>query len=397
MDSDAEMEHEIVEMHDDDNDGDFEDTNAEQEHEGEAEVDGDVDVDVDVDMEDDDEEDEEEEDEYTPQVQVKIKGKQVKVKKVKNSNLVRRGRPPKNKKPSAPSTPVTEIINDLEVKVREDEIVTPEDPAGEEKIDYLGYLKGGRQFRVKTFKVPHRGERLYAISTDVARSIGYRDSYFLFQKHGNLFRVRLNEPDKMELIRQGWLPSQFKTRQAYLVTAKSMYKEFGARMILHGKQITDDYYEQAARDAGAIEGAPVGMNTEAYTGVAVPDRQRSVAMVMSTNTVADNEVSWIHDHALNARQFDSMLLYDRQEMLRGKQRDVYTGLNFVPNNTQPTHSQWKKISGNVDGDKMFIDTIIVDTAGRKTGLADVPLELFADCVDEETKKAILAQQQLEKI
>lgn len=287
-----------------------------------------------------------------------------------------------------------------------DEFVTADDPKGDTKITELGVLKGGREFRVKTFRVPGRGDRMYAISTDVARLVGYRDSYFLFQKHTNLYRVRIDEDSKMALISSEFLPVTFKTRAAYLITARSAFKEFGARIILDGRQVIDDYYEDKAKEEGAIEGALINpvLSNDGYTNSVTDnqtlfERQRNIALLLSNNNILETETSWVYDHALKCRQFDSMLFYDRNELLKKQvQRDIYTNLNFVPNITQPTRCKMSQLKpeNNETKRKIIFDTVIGGSSVVATGLSDVPLDVFDGSVSEDVKKAILEQQQLEK-
>ncbi|GMG19958.1 unnamed protein product [Ambrosiozyma monospora] len=290
------------------------------------------------------------------------------------------------------------------IVVKDHEVVTPDDPLGEQKIDKLGNLKGGRMFMVRTFTIPNQGERLYMVSTDAARNVGYRDSYFLFQKHKKLFRVVLPEEDKPGLIASGVLTSTYKTRSVYLVTARSIFKEFGARTIANGKQVIDDYYEAKARANGAIEGAPA-IVTEQYpsTSFGISSERNKLASALASapggGFVA--ETTWIYDHALKVRQFEEMLQYDRREVFNAKfVRDVYTGLSFYPSITQPTEHkvlQIKELENPKQKKKLTVETQIGDTSFIKTGLKDVPVEFFDGCVDEETKKAILEQQKLERV
>lgn len=344
--------------------------------------------DMDIDL--DDEEIEEEGEDYTP-----VEGSTPDMMALKQRSqrsavpVAKRGRPRLREIADLPEG----------YQVVADEIVTEDDPKGDMKIDEMGNLLGGRRFKVGTFKIPGKGQKMFAISTDVARCIGYRDSYFLFQRHIKLLRITLNEEMKLELINNGVLPTQFKTRHAYLVAARSMYKEFGAKLIQNGKQVTDDYYEDAIREAGGIEGAPAILTSDIYNtppnSIPLADKQKNIAVLVNNNVVDDSEVGWMLDHASKIRQFESMLLFDRSEVLKNKsQRDVYTGLNFVPDFTQSTRAQWKRASDD-STNEMVVETVLVGNNAIKTGLNSVPLEIFEDCVDEETKKAILEQQKLE--
>lgn len=171
-----------------------------------------------------------------------------------------RGRPPASargyKNRGGPSH-VTAVPKDEEGNIQEvenDEIVLPIDPAGEKKVDALGNLKGGREYRCRTFTVKGRGERLYMLSTEPARCMGFRDSYLLFQRHKKLYKIIVDEDEKYDMIARKLIPHSYKGRAIGIVTARSIFREFGAKIIIGGRNIIDDYYEAEARAAGFVEG-----------------------------------------------------------------------------------------------------------------------------------------------
>lgn len=152
---------------------------------------------------------------------------------------------------------VTKIPIDKEgtmMDVVGDEVELPEDPEGEEKVDKLGNLKGGRDYRVRVFTVKNRGDRLYMLSTEPARCCGFRDSYLFFNKHMKLHKVIVDDDEKMDMIARDIIPHSYKGRSIGVVTARSVFREFGARIIIGGKKVIDDYYAQDARDRGDVEG-----------------------------------------------------------------------------------------------------------------------------------------------
>jgi chromatin structure-remodeling complex protein RSC7 len=154
-------------------------------------------------------------------------------------------------------THVTQVPLDKDgnmANVVDDEVELPEDPEGEKKVDKNGYLKGGREYRVRTFTVADKGERLYMLSTEPARCIGFRDSYLFFQKHRQLLKIVLSEEAKRDLIERELIPHSYKGRHIGVVTARSVYREFGAKIIIGGKKIIDDYQVEAAKAAGDVEG-----------------------------------------------------------------------------------------------------------------------------------------------
>ena len=135
-----------------------------------------------------------------------------------------------------------------------DEISLPPDPEGEEKVDKDGILKEGREYRVRTFTIVGRGERLYMLSTEPARCIGFRDSYLFFQKHKHLYKIIIDDDEKRDLIERELIPHSYKGRAIGVVTARSVFREFGAKIIIGGKKVVDDYDTKGARERGEVAG-----------------------------------------------------------------------------------------------------------------------------------------------
>jgi chromatin structure-remodeling complex protein RSC7 len=135
-----------------------------------------------------------------------------------------------------------------------DEAQIDQDDEGDEKVDENGHLKGGREYRVRTFTIEGRGERLYMLSTEPARCCGFRDSYLFFTKHPKLYKVLVNDAEKKDLIEREVLPSSYKGRNIGVVVARSVFREFGARIIVGGRRIIDDYKVTQARESGVVEG-----------------------------------------------------------------------------------------------------------------------------------------------
>ena len=160
-------------------------------------------------------------------------------------------------KPRGGPSHFTQVPLDKEgnmANVKDDEVELPEDPEGETKVDKMGRLQGDREYRVRVFTISGKGERLYMLSTEPARCIGFRDSYLFFQKHRQLYKIILPEDAKRDLIGRNIIPHSYKGRAIGVVTARSVFREFGARIIIGGKKIIDDYQVAAARAQGDLEG-----------------------------------------------------------------------------------------------------------------------------------------------
>lgn len=127
------------------------------------------------------------------------------------------------------------------------------DEAGEKKVTNTGHLLDGRDYRCRTFFVPNRGDKLFMLATECARVLGYRDSYLLFNKNRSLYKIIATQAEKEDLIHQEILPFSYRSRQIAIVTAKSMFRQFGSRVIVNGRRVRDDYWEGKARKQGFTE------------------------------------------------------------------------------------------------------------------------------------------------
>lgn len=135
-----------------------------------------------------------------------------------------------------------------------DEYVPREyDEAGEKKVDPLGYLQGAREYKIRTFTLPGRGQKLFMLATECARQLQYRDSYLLFNKNRSLFKIIASVKEKEELVSHEILPYSYRSRQIAVVTARSMFRQFGSRVIKDGRRVRDDYWEAKAIKQGFTE------------------------------------------------------------------------------------------------------------------------------------------------
>ncbi|KAL4796358.1 chromatin remodelling complex Rsc7/Swp82 subunit-domain-containing protein [Aspergillus venezuelensis] len=135
-----------------------------------------------------------------------------------------------------------------------DEYIPKEfDDAGEQKVDADGNLTGDREYRCRTFTVPLRGKKLFMLATECARVLSYRDSYLLFNKNRSLHKIIATQIEKDDLIQQDILPYSYRSRQIAIVSARSMFRQFGSRVIVNGRRVRDDYWESKARKQGFTE------------------------------------------------------------------------------------------------------------------------------------------------
>lgn len=309
----------------------------------------------------------------------------------------KRGRKPKIPRPD-------DIFYDdkgNEINVQNDEIVLDdEDPKGIAKIDALGFLQGDRKFRVKTFTVLGKGERQYMVSTEPARLVGFRDSYLLFKTHQTLFKKVCTNEEKMDLIRRHLIPTSYKGRAVNLVTARSIFREFGARMIVDGKKVTDDFWEDQARERGDVEGEAA--ETEEFVAkgptVAPGDINQFKAQVSGSALINyQSDHTWMYQVAAQTSEYNKALSDLRAIIWARGVKDTFSGFNFYPSSSQPTRSKIVKVADSKDGKTLSCSLRFFnpDISRKATGLADIPDELL-DLVDEETREEIVAQQLFER-
>lgn len=356
----------------------------------------------------DDPEDEDEDDDEDKNSPVKeeegdedLKEESVKAEDPAKKKGKKRGRKPKIPRPD-------DVFFDdkgNEIKIKNDEVyIEDEDPKGLEKIDENGFLQGDRKFRIKTFTLLGKGDRQYMVSTEPARLVGFRDSYLLFKTHLSLFKKVCTHEEKMDLINRHLIPTSYKGRSVNLVTARSIFREFGARMIVGGKKVVDDFWEEKAIDRGDVPGEYADPEEAASTmriaNFGPGDQNPYQAQVTGSALINyQTDPTWMYQVSMQTLEVNKEYNAERTQVwLRGI-KDTYSGFNFYPVASQPTRSKLRKI-GNVAEDDSTLDCAIrfynPDIRRKVTGLASVPREIFDELEDEEIKQAILDQQKFEK-
>ncbi|KAI9485728.1 MAG: chromatin remodelling complex Rsc7/Swp82 subunit-domain-containing protein [Benjaminiella poitrasii] len=249
------------------------------------------------------------------------------------------------------------------------------DESGETKVDKFGRLQGGREYRVPTFTLPTRDETLFMFSKDPAALLGFRDSFVFLKKNVNLAKVHIDTVEKGFLVDSNMLRSTFRTREISVVTARSVFKQFGHRIIKRGRKGRDDYYYTDEVDEGEDDQSeeetfsakdfpenkptpasaflPSNHNTNSTTtnsSAAVPNLAASLDVGKNNLTHKPsaqdslvNGLNWMHYAALSTRQFNTSLSNYRRT--NPTQYDLLTNVYQIPENRQTlrdntqTHSQ----------------------------------------------------------
>lgn len=329
-----------------------------------------------------------------------------------------RGRPrvqaaqPKTGKISASVVPADAIQEP--VQIEDDETVLAlVDEDGERKVDDNGVLSGDRQYRVRTFTLLGRGQRLYMLSTEPARCMGYRDSYLFFLRHKTLHRVNLDENEKDDLADRELIPNGYRTRQLAVLTARSVFREFGARSVVGGRRIIDDYWEKEYIQRGFERGTLADPNDRLPPPGVEYNRNQFVAWHGASHvyhtqpqserrslrrTPAINDVNWITAHAQSASTYNAELSEFRKRMLQGV-HEAHTGQWVYPAISQPERVIWREVCNGAEEcrKKRIVDTeMCIRAPHGASSLVEVQDYIFATA-GEDIKAFIREQQRLAKV
>jgi chromatin structure-remodeling complex protein RSC7 len=182
-----------------------------------------------------------------------------------------------------------------------------------------------------------------------------------------LYKIIIDDDEKRDLIERDLMPHSYKGRSIGVVTARSVFREFGAKIVIGGRKVTDDYHTKAARERGNVEGelavpedrlpgpgelynrnqyvAWHGASAVYHTNLPNapvqpgkgPENKRKKILITSEN--------WMVEHAREASRFNGALASARRLNFDGLY-DIHTNTIQWPGHMQPTHARWEKINNN---------------------------------------------------
>ncbi|KAG0305398.1 hypothetical protein BGZ98_004200 [Dissophora globulifera] len=240
----------------------------------------------------------------------------------------------------------TDMAEESAVEEDAEEIEGEVEEAGEAKITKNGELLGGREYRCRSFKMPIRGDRIYIMSMDAARVLGFRDSYLFFLRNPHLIRVNTTVEERTWMIENGMLMANFKSKLIAVVTARSLFKMFGHRIIKRGRSKVDDYYESRAVEedpiddtdedgtlrAGDADGSQAGAHDDGGSG-----RRKHMLAHPEEPARLVTDLNWLYESALAVRTLNSQLKGLRKD--NPKFLDPHTNIEQIPLATQPTRCE----------------------------------------------------------
>jgi chromatin structure-remodeling complex protein RSC7 len=297
-------------------------------------------------------------------------------------------------------------------------LLTEFEEAGEQKVDKDGRLQGGREYRCRTFTVLNRGERLYMLSTEPARALGFRDSYLFFRNNPVLYKIIATEAEKADMVERDLMPPSYRGRIVGLVTARSVFKQYGAKIVVGGRKIIDDYWESKVReDPSIVEGEladPTDILPEdgkpynrdryvAWLGASAVYHQQPQSTVPTQPALLGSrpkkkvhvtDENWIGEHAWSCVRYNEALTEGRRERWRNGYYEPHVDTRFWPATTQPTLASWTIV--DAVGKQIVVDYEMKVPSFSLSGVGIAALldregEEWVDDLDldDKTKRAIL--------
>ncbi|KAJ5885706.1 hypothetical protein N7504_011542 [Penicillium tannophilum] len=159
------------------------------------------------------------------------------------------------------------------------------DDVGETKVDFLGYLRHDREYICQTFRLPHRGKKLFMLSAECADALSFPVSRILFMTYRSLHKMVASSVEKETMIEKHILPVETQHKEVTFVSARSTFLQFGCRIIANGRQFRDDYWESRAREEGFTEAYI--RNYQRHSAA----RPRTGPAVSGKETISKREVS----------------------------------------------------------------------------------------------------------
>ncbi|KAJ2505215.1 chromatin structure-remodeling complex subunit RSC7 [Coemansia sp. RSA 2052] len=133
------------------------------------------------------------------------------------------------------------------------------DASGETKVDANGNLLGGRSYICAVFRSPCRKnrERLYIPAIECCRYTGLTTSKIIQQKHPHLRRFTLTTRER-EILHDNLLLAgqRIQGNRVFMYTARSLFKVFGADLVLNGRHVVDDYCKDTWERRNECRGVP---------------------------------------------------------------------------------------------------------------------------------------------
>lgn len=175
-------------------------------------------------------------------------------------------------------------------------------------------------------------------SKDPAALLGFRDSFVFLKKNVKLIKVHIDNVEKGFLVDSNMLRSTFRTREISVVTARSVYKQFGHRIIRKGRRGRDDYYfTEEVDDEEDIQSEEEQISKESIDKPTpllplIEIGRNNLAHKPTAQDANITQLNYLHNAAVSARQFNTSLFAYRRA--NPTNYDLLTNVYQIPENRQ---------------------------------------------------------------
>lgn len=122
------------------------------------------------------------------------------------------------------------------------------DKDGEEKVLPNGKLTGGyRNYFCRTFSVLNKGSTNFMLGDECARMLGYQVGELMSVKYRHIIWLLVNRSEINYPIGQEAFFDSLNDQNIIIMTARSMFSQFGYRVIKGGQPVYDDYWVAKSR------------------------------------------------------------------------------------------------------------------------------------------------------
>lgn len=177
-------------------------------------------------------------------------------------------------------------------------------------------------------------------SKDPAALLGFRDSFVFLKKNVKLVKVHIDTVEKGHLVDLNLLRSTFRTREISVVTARSVFKQFGHRVVKKGKRGRDDYYyteevdeeEDASEEEHNIKDSTEKTSSTPYIPTFEVGKNNLAHKPTSHDSSTNSNRNWLHNAAISTRQFNSSIFNYRRS--NPTSYDLLTNVYQIPESKQ---------------------------------------------------------------
>jgi hypothetical protein len=223
------------------------------------------------------------------------------------------------------------------------------DDKGETKVDEDGELLDGREYKIPTFVLPRHPSRLYMLTVDVAKTLGFKDTHVFLNKNPSFPKLVATEEDREAMEDQDLVPSQLKNKTISILPARSVFKGFGFKIVKKGKAVRDDYFVGDREEAPDLIETRMAVDTSNY-GDFVRDyveiykdfpyrpndtkRHNAAYLVPFDGPDGLKQDDWMYRCVLSAAEFNRTMAVGRPKRFW----DPHTNIEHVPKSSQPTRA-----------------------------------------------------------